>query len=141
MDPLQLRLMEKLALKSSLSLEEICGRLQRAFRLPPFEFDSENENAWGSVVVDHVEINVSKPYDPESLESWDGAVPFGFNVGICLTVSKQASPDKDLEWSGKKWVPGWAQTAANVLQTTVIHHRTTGTGFQDLLPKKKYLPK
>src|SRR5688572_16417248 len=80
--------MEGLAFYSDLGLVEACERLARGAGLSPVDFDAENETQWGLVEVDGVEVNVSRPYQPGTLEDSDDTTPPGCNFGVILIVSK-----------------------------------------------------
>jgi hypothetical protein len=116
-------LMEHLALRAELPLEVFCARFRLALNLPYFQFDCENETAWGQTVVDHVEYNVSKPYEEGTLQEWDETVPAGCNFGILLQLfAGHAHPTH--EWAWEHLVKPIAQTVADEFCTTVYHHRT-----------------
>jgi hypothetical protein len=67
----EIRFIENLCTTTVLSLEEFCGKLSKELDLPDFEHDAENETEWGWVEIDHIEINVSRPYEPGKLQEWD----------------------------------------------------------------------
>src|SRR5678815_1967564 len=85
------KFMDHIAFASESTLEHICTVTQRALDLPDFKFDSENETEWGISEKARIEYNISRPYEPETLRSWDSTVPDGCNVGLALIFSESAA--------------------------------------------------
>ena len=116
---------EHLAFHSDLDLEPLCEAIRAALELPPFAFDSENETAWGLIVHDGVEYNVSIPYEDGTLQEWDATVPDGCNVGMTLLVSKLHPNAGDPDWVIATLVRGVAERLAEALRRPIVHHRTS----------------
>jgi hypothetical protein len=118
------RVMEHLATACPLSLRDLCDAMQSHFGLPAFEFDAENETEWGSAVREGIEYNVSRPYEPGTLQQWDDSVPAGCNFGITLALSNGCPPHQDAQWSLNTLTPDIGQRLADLVQSPVCHHRT-----------------
>ena len=107
--------MEHLAVRTKLSLREICSRLESALRTSSFDFDHENETEWGIAKLGDLEINVSRPYERGTLKKWDDSVPNGFDVGVSICVPAGAdAPALD----------EIVRAIASALGADVVHHRT-----------------
>ena len=119
---------EHLALRSDLGLNDVCQHLASDLGLQPFQFDSENETEWGSVEVDGVEVNVSKPYEVGTLQRWDSTTPRACNFGILLIIATGHPVYSDHERAVEGLVPSYAQGIADALMTDVYHHRWWGPG-------------
>jgi hypothetical protein len=120
----EIRFIENLCTTSTLSLEEFCDKLSKELALPDFEYDAENETEWGWVEIDHIEINVSRPYESGKLQDWDESAPPDCNFGISLVVANNAPTAWNSMWSLEELVPKFAQRIANVIDKSVYHHRT-----------------
>ena len=129
----QIRFMEHLALDCRLSLHNFCEAMQRRFELPTFEFDAENETAWGLVEHKGIEYNVSRPYKRGTLHEWDDSVPEDCNFGVILMVSRECPPSQNPDWSLADLVPNISQGLANLFRCRVYHHRTRINGSSDVL--------
>ncbi len=116
------RVIEHLATKADLSLEEFCERLGAGLKLPEFEYDAENETQWGLAQIGALEINVSRPYTAGTLQSWDSSTPDGCNYAVSLIVAESAPPGQNEEWAGKELAPPYAQMIANSIGCDVYHH-------------------
>lgn len=77
--------MEHLAIHSALNLKDFCNKLAGILGTPDFEFDCENETAWGESRKGNLTINVSRPFEVGTLQKWDNTVPDTCNFGIALT--------------------------------------------------------
>lgn len=119
------RFMEHLALDCPHWLRHFCDAARERFGLPAFAYDCENETQWGWVEYEGIEYNVSRPYDRDTLEGWDGSVPFGCNFGVTLSVSWDCPADWDAVWSTTLLVPRVGQGLADLFGRPVYHHRTT----------------
>ncbi len=117
-------LMEHLALECDLDLRGFCERFQKALRLPDFGFDHENATEWGSVEVDYVEYNISRPYKPGTLQDWDDTVPPGCNFGISLILYREHPYTSSHEWAYAHLVLPVGQKIADEFQVPVYYHRT-----------------
>jgi hypothetical protein len=124
MDLQRVRLMEHLAVDCPLTLRAFCDAMQRRLGLPEFACDCENETEWCWVEHEEIEHNVSRPFEPGTLQKWDSTVPSGCNFGVTLAVSQACPPDMDAVWSGSELVPRIAQALADLLGVRVYHHRT-----------------
>jgi hypothetical protein len=126
MGPDETRLIEHLATTSRSSLRVFCAQVRAALALPPFEFDSENETEWGWTLTEGgvLEVNVSRPYRPGTLQERDASVPEGCNFGVSLVVSRQAPERWTPEWTAGELVPPYAWAIAGCCGAPVYHHRT-----------------
>ena len=120
----RIRVMEHLAVKAPLSLQEFCDLMKAGLGLPDFEFDFENETEWGLVEVSGIEYNVSRPYESGTLEEWDGTVPVGCNFGITLMVAGDTTPVAVIEHDSDVLAEFVGQKLADALGRKVYHHRT-----------------
>ena len=116
---------EHLAFHSELDLESLCARIRVVLDLPPFEFDAENQTAWGSCTHEGVEYNVSMPYDDRTLQDWDATVPPGCNVGLTLLVSPQHPHADDREWIVGTLVRHVGARLAAGLDRQITYHRSS----------------
>ena len=138
MDDDDVKFMEHIAIASDLTLEEFCAVAQRTLGLPDFKFDGENETEWGISVKDSIEYNISRPYEPETLRSWDSTVPHGCNFGLILIFPKSAAETAETSHPIVRQV---CETLANVLGTPLHHHRAwLGPGI-NLARKGVFVPK
>jgi hypothetical protein len=137
----RIRFTEHLAIDSQLSLQEFCSAIQQRLGLPDFEFDYENETEWGLVEYEGIEYNVSRPYEPGTLQGWDETVAAGCNFKVTLTVGKERPSDQDIEWSSAELVPSIGQVLAELFDTPVYHHRTWLGAGKNLTQKKAFYPK
>jgi hypothetical protein len=133
--------MEHLAMECPLSLEEFCEAMRQRFSLPDFGYDSEDETEWGSVVHEGIEFNVSRPYEPGTLEEWDGSVPVGCNIGITLAVFQDCPPGQDAEWNSQALVSQVGQGLADLLGRRVYHHRTWLAAGENVTRKRVFHPR
>ncbi|MEM6799808.1 MAG: hypothetical protein AAF696_00310 [Bacteroidota bacterium] len=120
--------MEHLALYSPLGLEEFCHRLQMALDFPVFTFDVENENQWGEAEKEGLRINVSRPFEPGTLQSWDESVADGCNFGIILI--KTGLEAKEIEAIGT--------LLAQEFHTSVFYHRSYIAPGKNIVRNKEF---
>jgi hypothetical protein len=140
MDYSRIRITECLAVNCPLALEEFRAAMQRQFRLPDFEFDSENENEWGLVDCQGIQYNVSRPYERGKLEEWDGSVPVDCNFGVLLIVSEECPPDQDENWSSNELAPRIGQGLADTFGRRVYHYRSSVKGGKNVTRKIVFNP-
>ncbi len=115
---------EHLALDSSLALPAICAAVATALRLPELRLDFENETEWGSCEVDGLEYNVSRPYQRDTLGSWDPSVPHGCNVGLAISFAADHPHVDDDHWVNATLLASVVPRIAGALGCIVHHHRT-----------------
>ena len=138
-DAANIAIMEHLSLHSPLSIQDFCARFSSVFHLPEFHFDAENETEWGTVEFEHVEFNVSKPYEADTLRGWDSTVPFGCNFGISLILLRShKSPTH--EWALEQLETPVARALANEFSTTVYFHRTWLAPGQNIARHAQFHP-
>jgi hypothetical protein len=113
--------MEYLAGKSPLPLVDFCEIVQRALELPAFEYDAENESEWGTSIKDGVRYNISRPYEEETLSSWDDTVPEGFNFGLVLIFPKRS---QEPAIASADLIRKVGQSLSAALRAPFVHHRT-----------------
>jgi hypothetical protein len=118
---------ERLAFHSELGIEPLCAAIQRALALPPFQFDAENETAWGACHHDGVEYNISMPYEDGTLQEWDETVPGGCNVGLSLLIDDDHPRAGDPGWLVGTLVRSVGERLAAALGRTLVHHRTSAS--------------
>ena len=131
---------EHLAVATSAPLVEFCTRLHEVLGLPPFRFQAENETEWGSVVVEGLEYNVSRPLDPGSLHEWDESVPQYCTLGISLIVHQDHAHARSVEWAAENVVPGVAEAIAAEFATVVFYHRSWRGVGKNIVRSLKYKP-
>jgi hypothetical protein len=122
------RVLEHLATKADLSLEDFCTKLKEGLNLPQFECNAENETEWGLAQIGDFEINISRPYTLGTLQEWDSSTPEGCNFAVLLIVSETAPLEQDAEWTSKELVPRYAQMIANIIGSDVYHHSVWAKG-------------
>jgi hypothetical protein len=128
MTPRDPRVIEHLATKADLSLEDFCTKLMAGLNMPGFNYDVENETEWGLAQLGDFEINVSRPYTPGTLQAWDSSTPDGCNFAVLLIVAESAPLDQNAEWASKELVPQYAQMIANIIGADVYHHSVWSQG-------------
>lgn len=135
--------MEHLTLSTPMDIDETCACVRDALGLPPMLMDAENETSWGWVVVDGIEYNVSRPYEPGTLQRWDDTVPPGCDVGITVIFKPDHPRLADLaaleRWIATDLIPDVARKLAAAFGTSVHYHRTwLGPGQN--VPRVKVFP-
>lgn len=133
-------MIEHLATKADLSLEDFCTKLTAGLKLPEFEYDAENETEWGLAQIGDFEINVSRPYTAGTLQAWDSSTPDGCNFGVSLIVAESAPLGQNAEWACKELVPPYAQMIANIIGSDVYHHSVWSQGKLGSLTLTIYRP-
>ena len=115
---------EHLALHSMLALHPFCERVRQVLCLPAFLFDCENMTEWGSVEVDGIEYNVSRPYEVGTLQKWDDTVPPECNFGISLIVCRDHELADSQDSIYSCLVKPVGERLANEFAVPVHYHRT-----------------
>jgi hypothetical protein len=136
----RVQLMEHLAAKSPLSLHEFCELVQRLFGLPDFVYDFENETEWGAAESDGVGYNVSRPFEPGTLQEWDSSVPAGCNFGLTLEVFRDGPRAAGAGRTSEELVRQIGQSLADGLGSRVYHHRTWVGAGQNVTRGHVFLP-
>ncbi len=81
---------EHITFKSELSLKDFMDILCKEIPLFNVKYEYENETEWYTACdVDNIEVNISRPYEENTLNEWDNSVPEGYNFGISLINSKR----------------------------------------------------
>ena len=124
MEPADIRLAEHFALRSALTIVDLCNAIRDGLGLPEFVYGSENETEWGTVVHDGLEYNISRPYEAGTLHQWDPSVPADCNVGIVLSVARSRRQPRDAEESSAELALPIGQALADLLRSQIHHHRT-----------------
>jgi len=133
-------IVEHLAVECDLDLQEFCMRLQTALGLPEFHFDGENLTEWGLVEVEHIEYNISRPYESSMLQKWDQTVPLGCNLGVTLILSREHPHAGDPQWSFTNLVTPIGQIIADEFEIDVHYHRTWLGADQNVERKVVFCP-
>lgn len=116
----RISLMEHLAFASPLNLKECCHQIRDEFHLPEFSFDSENATEWGLVTLDHIQYNISRPFNAGTLQSWDSSTPEGCNFGLTYIIFNEHPMAGNHEWALNAIV----RRLSRRIETTIHYHRT-----------------
>ena len=73
MEPADIRIAEHFALRSALTIADLCGVLRNGLELPEFVYSSENETEWGTTLHEGLEYNSAPTVKARSS---GGTVPF-----------------------------------------------------------------
>ncbi|MEK3917713.1 hypothetical protein [Paenibacillus sp. FSL H7-0331] len=124
-----MEIFEHITFKSNLSLEEFTERLsEQVFLTQKFQYDYENENNWSRAFdEDHIEINISKPFEEGTLQEWDSTVPEGCNFGIALCSSDEIyNYENDKLNQGfvlEKLIPKYIKLVEIIINSNAYYHR------------------
>lgn len=116
--------MEHFAFDTPLSLRALCARVRDAFGLPGFQFGQENETEWGWAEIDGIEYNVSRPYAPGTLHTWDDTVPERCTAALTLCLAGEHPRVSNEAWILEELVTSVGQHLSRAVATTVYHHRS-----------------
>ena len=123
-----IEIFEHLAVKSNLGLKDFFDKLCEEVELYDIEYDFENETEWYKAYdIDNIEINVSRPYQIETLHEWDETVPVGCNFGISLLSSKDLFEYDEMKYN-KNYVlnyliPKYKNAIKKTSNSDVYYHR------------------
>ena len=113
---------EHIADKSELSLMDFVSTLSKYISLTKVEYDYENETEWYRAYDENfIEVNISRPYDVDTLHEWDNSVPIGFNFSISLISDENTQYDSNLVLS--KLIPKYKELLSKVANADAIYHR------------------
>lgn len=122
------RIFEHIAFKSELSLKDFMDNLCKEIHLFDIKYDYENETEWYIAYdIDNIEVNISRPYEENTLNEWDNSVPLGYNFGISLISSRP-----DFEYCESKYnenyvlkelIPKYIKIIQKITNHEVKYHR------------------
>jgi len=119
------RVAEYLATNSGLSLEEFCEGLRARQNLPPFQYDSEDDDPYAWADLPHIRINVSRPARPETLQDWMPNTPSGSTFQIILLVAEDALCERPPDWTKTVVLPKFITAIEEMTGCPVTHYSTS----------------
>jgi len=124
----EIKRLEHITLKSDLDLLTFGEKFQKALTLPAMARDYENETEW--LEIDHhgINYNISRPYNPGTLQEWDDTTPEGCNFGIVLGIHNDHPHVLNNTWVDNM-VANICRQLAKTFNTHVYHHRTFTFGI------------
>ncbi len=121
MDIASIRLSESLIAKSDLGLTEFCALFSNAVKLPLFVEDGENETEWAEAGDEVFSVNVSRPYDVNTLHKWHTEIPLGYNFDVSIHIGRSAPLSWTSEWLAENIIPTYGSIIANICQCDVLY--------------------
>jgi hypothetical protein len=119
---------EHLSFKSDLTLMEFTEHFMKLVEINEFKTDYENENNWSwAYDEDHIEINISKPFEEGTLQEWDDTVPQGCNFGVSLLSSDNNFNYKVHKYNHffvlERLIPKYTYVIQQITNTKVYYNR------------------